>query len=125
MPKTKLVIIITISLLAAAAIGFSVECFLLATKLNSVKTSLKAQETNVKAAVFAKLFVDKVLLQTGTISFEDRLQLENAVRDINDTQIFSEWQKLTASGSDSETQQIVGNIIKLLINKISPQISPR
>jgi len=119
MQKIKLVIIITIFLLATAAIGLSVESFLLAKELNSVKTSLKVQETNVKAVIFAKLFVDKVLLQTGTISFEDRLQLENSVRDINDPQVFTEWQKLTASKGDAETQQIVGNIIKLLINKIS------
>jgi len=33
--------------------------------------------------------------------------------------VFTEWQKLTASKGDAETQQIVGNIIKLLINKIS------
>lgn len=119
MPKTKLIIIIIVSVLSVATIGLSVGCFLLATKLNSVKTSLKVQETNVKAVIFAKLFVDKVLLAGGTVNFEDRLQLENSVRDINDPEIFSQWQNLTASKGDAETQQIVGKILKLLINKIS------
>ena len=104
-------------------IGLGVECFLLASELNLAKTNLKTQETNEKAVLFAKLFIDKILLSQGTVGFDDRLKLENAVRDLNDPQIFAQWQKLTASSGDAETQQIVGSILKMLISKISPPVS--
>lgn len=119
--KTRLVVIIVISLLTLAVVCLAVWCFLLATQLENAKVGLKAQEINVKAAFFANLFIDKVLLSQGTISFEDRLKLENAVRSLNDPQIFDQWQQFTNSNGDVETQKIVGNILKLLVNKISPQ----
>lgn len=121
MQKTKIIAIITISLLTATAMFFAVESFLLTKKLNSVKITLQEQETNAKAALFAKLFIDKILLSQGTVGFDDRLKLENAVRDLNDPEIFAKWQKLTASSGDAETQQIVGSILKMLISKIAPQ----
>ena len=69
--------------------------------------------------LFAKLLVEKILLGTGTVSFDDRLQLENAVRDINDPEIFTEWEKFTDSSSNSETQQTLGTLFDLLLKKIS------
>lgn len=123
--QKRLIVIITISLLSAIAIFLAVECFLLASELNSVKASLKTQETNAKAVFFAKLFIDNILLSSGTVNFDERLKLENAIRDLNDPEIFAKWQKLTSSSGNAETQQIVGSILKMLINKISPQISPK
>lgn len=121
MQKTRLIVIIVISLLVAMTIYLSVECFLLASELNLVKANLKAQEINIKAGLFANLFIDKILLTAGEVNFDDRLKLENAVRDLNDPEIFAKWQQLTSSQGDAQTQQIVGSILKLLINKISPQ----
>lgn len=117
--KIRLLIIIVISLLSSAVVYLSVECFLLAKEVKSAEVGLKVQQTDEKAAFFVKLFIDKVLLSTGIINFEDRLKLENAVRDLNDPDIFIQWQKFTASKNDAETQKIVGNILKMLVDKIS------
>lgn len=121
MQKTRLAIIIIITFLFSAVVILSVQCFLLASDLKTAKAGLKQQETGQKAAFFARLFINKVLLSTGTIDFESRLQLENAVRDLADPEILSQWQKFTNSSGDAETQKTVGNILKLLINKMSPQ----
>jgi hypothetical protein len=118
MQKTRLAVIIIISVLAAAVIYLSIQNFLLVKELNFLKANYKAQQTNEKAAAFAKLFVDKILLSSGTINFEDRLQLENSVRNLADKEIFEKWQQFTASKGDAETQKIVGGILELLINKI-------
>lgn len=117
--KLRMIIIVTVSLLASAVIYLSVECFLLVKELRTAEYHLKVQQTNEKAAFFVKLFINKILLSTDTISFEDRLKLENAVRNLADPEIFSQWQKFTASDNAAETQKIVGNILKLLVDRIS------
>lgn len=121
MQKARMAIIVTITLLASLVVFLLIECFLFATDLKITKASLKEQEISGKSAYFANLFINKVLLSTGTIDFESRLQLENAVRDLNDKEILTQWQKFTNSQGDAETQKTVGNILKLLINKMSPK----
>jgi len=121
MQKLKLAIIIVISLLTVATISLSIGCYMLLGELREVKSKLQVQETSQKASVFANLFVNKILLSTGTVNFEDRLKLENAVRDLNDPEIVSKWQKFTDSNGDAETQTLVGDILILLLNKITPQ----
>lgn len=121
MKKARLIIIITISLLASAVILLLVQYFLLLAELKNIQSQLVVQEGSQKAAFFANLFINKVLISTGTVDFESRLQLENAVRDLNDPEIFSQWQKFTSGSGGAETQKTAGNILKLLINKMHPQ----
>lgn len=119
--KKRMAIIVVISLLFSVIVYLSVECFLLSTDLVSAKSGLKIQQTNAKATFFTKLFIDKILLSSGTIDFEDRLKLENAVRDLADPEIIGQWQQFIASKDDTDTQKIVGNMLKLLTDKISSQ----
>ena len=116
--KKRMAIIVAISLLFSVIIFIATECFLLSADLATAKSCLKAQQDNSKAGFFTKLFINKVLLSTNTIGFEDRLSLENAVRDLADPEIFSQWQKFVASKDDGETQKIVGSMLKLLTDKI-------
>ena len=118
MQKTRLFVITIITLLAAVSVYLAVMYFLDHQSLLQVQKQLKAQQNNEKVSIFAKLFVDKVLLSQGTVSFDDRLRLENAVRDISDPEIFSKWQEFTDSKDDNESQITVGNLLKLLFNKI-------
>ena len=117
MQKTKLALTIIIIVLIAVSASFAVMYLLDRQKLVQDEQQLKEQQTNEKVLVFAKLFVDKVLLGEGTVSFDDRLSLENAVRDINDKEIFSDWQAFTNSQSDKESQTAIGNLLKLLFAK--------
>ena len=121
MQRKKVLIIILIVAISLTVVWLVTEYFLLSSQLKTAESNLKIQEANQKAATFERLFIDKVLLSTGTIGFEDRLELENAVRGINDQEIFSQWQQFTNSKSNSDTQKIVGNILKLLVDKISPK----
>ena len=109
---------IIISLLVAVSVYLATMYFLNRQELLQAQQQLKIQQSNDKVLVFAKLFVDKVLLGKGTVSFDDRLKLENAVRDINDPEIFSKWQEFTESKTDNESQVTVGNLLKLLFTKI-------
>jgi hypothetical protein len=118
MQKTKLILTIIISVLIAGNICLGILYFLNYQELRQVQQQLKSQQTNEKVLFFAKLFVDKVLLGTGTVSFDSRLELENAVRDINDKEIFSKWQDFTNSQSDQESQTAAGSLLKLMFTKI-------
>lgn len=80
---------------------------------------VKVQQINGKALLFTKLFVQKVLQGQEEIGFEDRLQLENSVRDLNDQAIFSQWQRFTNAQSNQQAQQEAGDLFVLLLSKIS------
>lgn len=114
----KLLIII-LALLFAVNVLLGI--WLVAAKIGEkeARQQIKAQQVNEKALLFAKLFVEKVLQDQNEIDFEDRLQLESAVRDLNDQEIFSQWQKFTKSQSNEEAQQEAGALFTLLLNKIS------
>ncbi len=114
----KLSIILLILSLSANII---LSGWLVFTKINENKANqrLRAQQINEKALSFEKLFVEKVLNSRNEISFEDRLQLENAVRQLNDQAIFIQWQKFTKSENNEDAQLQAGNLFTLLINKIS------
>lgn len=119
MNKSRLFLITIITLLAAGNIYFGSMLILEKNKLNEIRDQLKDQETNEKVLFFAKLFISKVLLGEGEVDFEDRLKLENAVRDIGDKNIFDHWQTFTSSQSDKEVQTSAGQLLNLLFDKIS------
>ena len=68
---------------------------------------------------FLNLFIDKVLNAQGEVSFEDRLQLENRVRDLKDPEVLAQWEKFTGSASEEQVQVEVKNLLALLVKKIS------
>lgn len=118
MQKTRLILVIIIAVLIAGNAYFASMYFLNRAELARTGKQLIAQQTNEKVLSFAKLFVDKVLLGKGTVDFEDRLKLENSVRDINDKEIFSKWQEFTNSQSDKQSQTAAGNLLEFLLNRI-------
>lgn len=119
MKKILIAVILLFLLSLAANVYITIRCISLNAELKQEKQLLKAQETNGKVVYFMKLFTDKVLSQSGTVGFEDRLKLENAVRDINDAQIFNSWQEFVNSESDEDAQKSVGMLFDLLIGKIN------
>jgi len=119
MNKVRLFVITVITLLLASNVCLGVLYTLSRLESNQAQSQLKSQENHEKAIFFAKLFIEKVLLGEGTVDFEDRLRLENAVRDINDQKIFNEWQTFTKSESDKETQSSAGELLEMLFDKVS------
>lgn len=116
MHKIKLLIIIIVAIIVLALSGLCAHFYFEARELES---KIKIEAKSEKVLYFADIFVEKVILASGTVSFNDRLMLENAVRDINDSEIFDQWQKITDSKTDEESQENVGNLLRLLISRIS------
>jgi len=114
-------LIVTIVILGLFASNIYFVC-----KFLEVRKELKASEEkieslriNKKVLNFTELFIKKVLKSEGEISVEDRLQLENAVRSINDEQILNQWNKLLESETEEQGQIEVKNLLEMLVNKMS------
>lgn len=116
--KKSVILTLLIFVLIAGNILLGIEYLLSRIELNEIKQISKVQQTNAKILFFAKLFVDKVLLGSNVVGFEDRLQLENAVRDINDAEIFAQWQKFTNASTDEGAQREVGILFNMLLDRI-------
>lgn len=87
--------------------------------LQAKDSLLSAYQRNVEILSFTQLFIEKVLKAESEVSFEDRLKLENAVRDIGNKDILEQWNKFTESKTEAQAQIEVKNLLGLLINKIT------
>ena len=87
-------------------------------ELTALKATAQARTVNDKVLSFMKLFIEKVLKAKGEVSFEDRLQLENTVRDLNDPEILNDWNVFVGSKTELEAQNAVKEILTVLSNKI-------
>lgn len=118
MDTKRLVIIVVITLLACGNIYFGVMYVLQRMEAANLRQQFRVQQTNEKVLVFAKLFTDKILKESGEVTFDDRLRLENAVRDINDPEIFDQWKSFVESSGSQETQREVAKLFELFFDKI-------
>ncbi|MDD5072084.1 MAG: hypothetical protein PHQ42_05135, partial [Patescibacteria group bacterium] len=75
-------------------------------------------EKNEKIADFNRLFIEKVLEADREVDFDTRLQLENAVRGLNDQEIFDSWQEFVASKDSAAAQKNVLILLELLAGKL-------
>ncbi len=76
------------------------------------------QDRNKKITDFLKLFVDKILKAKGEVLFEDRLKLENAVRDLGDAAILAKWQTFVDSKQSEDAQDNLKDFIGILVSKL-------
>jgi DNA-directed RNA polymerase specialized sigma subunit len=120
MSKQKIISIIIFILLVSNAF-FGIEYFAVQKEFRQTQTSLETQKTNEEILEFTKLFIQKVLRAETEIDFENRLKLENTVRDLKDEEILTQWQKFTESKSEIQAQEEVKNLLEMLINKIKTQ----
>lgn len=89
--------------------------------VHNTQTLVKTQQKEQKVLSFTKLFIEKVLKEENEVSFETRLELENAVRNLKDEEILAQWQKFTESKTEEEAQDAVKNLLEMLVNKITIQ----
>ncbi|MEI6305123.1 MAG: hypothetical protein WCP09_03880 [Candidatus Taylorbacteria bacterium] len=90
--KTRLVSNLLMLLLVAGNIFFSIQ-YTEGIKQKVTEDSMVAAKNAVRnqAATFMKEFVDIVINPEGTISMDDRVKLENDVRQIHDPAILKQW----------------------------------
>ncbi|MEK7609689.1 MAG: hypothetical protein AAB470_01030 [Patescibacteria group bacterium] len=75
------------------------------------------EDSKSKVLDFAGFFIEKVLQAKGEISFDDRLIMETAVRDLKDLEIATQWKKFVQSSDERVVQIEVTNLLKLLVDK--------
>lgn len=117
--KKKIILAIIILLLASSSIFFAVQYFLQIKETAKLQKEIKSQQTSGKVISFLDLFIQKVLKTDQPVSFENRLQLENTVRDINDPEILSKWEQFTGGTNEIQVQQGVKDLLEVLVKKIS------
>ena len=116
--KKKIVTTVAILVLALSVIFLSAECIFQALEIHKLKKELSAQQTNVKIVGFLDTFIKKVLQAQGEVSFEDRLKLETAIRDLNDKEVLDSWEKFTQAQTTEQVQQTCKDLLELLVTKI-------
>lgn len=119
MDRKTLGIVIAISGLFIACALLIVQNINLRTQLQIENNSLAQNTANHNILNFTQAFVDKVLNAKGDVSFDDRLQLENMVRGLNDNAILTAWNTFVNSQTPAEAQQTVKNLLTILVHKIA------
>lgn len=119
MLNKKIILFIVIFVLIAGNIVLAINYFLVERELWQAKESLAKQQLNTKLINFSRLFVEKVLKAEKDISFEERLQLENSVRDLNDKEMLDQWNKFTESQTEPEAQENVKDLLDILTKKFA------
>lgn len=114
-PKITLILIL---ILLAGNVFLGIKYFSVVQELSQTQTVLKTQKTNEKVLEFSKLFIKEVLKAENEVSFDTRLKLETAVRNLGDEEILNQWQKFVDSKTESGAQTEVKNLLEMLTNKI-------
>lgn len=103
--KTRLVSNVLMLLLVAGNIFFSIQ-YTEGIKQKVTEDSLAEAKNavRVQAATFMKEFVDIVINPEGEISMDDRVKLENDVRQIHDPAILKQWNSFLNATSSASGQ---------------------
>jgi len=119
MIRTRTIYLVIIMVLAVGLISSLVGYYSVSIKLSNVTAKQALQIKDQRMVDFLSMFVKKVIKAEGEISFETRLELENSVRNLGDTQILAQWKKFVDSKDEKEAQTNTKNLIELLVDKIS------
>lgn len=79
----------------------------------------KIKEFNKKVIFFNKIFVEKVLIKSDQVSYEDRIKLENAVIATEDEELISQWHSFLNSKTEAEAQEQTKQLLLLFVTKIT------
>jgi len=117
--KKTLVLAIVIVLLIAGNILFGIKFFTKWQEAEKLKREAITQQMNAKTINFLKLFIEKVLKAKTEVSFEERLKLENSIRNLNDPKILAQWEKFLESKTQEEAQENVKDLLDLLASRLA------
>lgn len=115
-PNLFWIIIVVVLLIGNVFSG--IKYFSVRRELEEIKQIVKTQQINEKILSFMALFIDKVLKAEEEIGFETRLDLENAVRVLDDDEALNQWQKFVDSKTEEEAQNEVKILLEVLVKKI-------
>ncbi len=108
---------VLILLLVMAAVFFQIRYVRIKGEFYKFQQGVVMANQNQAVLDFTQAFVDEVLNASGEIDFETRLNLEGAVRALNDEQILSAWQAFTSAQTESQAQTALTKLLSVLIRK--------
>ncbi len=114
--KSKILVAV---LLVALVISNAFFAYMYLKNTRALADATQKQQINKNVLSFTELFMTKVLQGSSVVSFDDRLQLENSVRALNDKDIFTSWTNFTNAKSQTETQQAFYALFNLLLKKLA------
>ena len=118
--NTKRIIIYAVVAAVLIAITLlSVKLYLYSNEIVRLQKIEQSRAVNTKILNFTKLFIEKVLASKTEVDFESRLKLENAIRDINDSELFDQWTKFSQSKESGDAQTNVVILLQMLVSRIS------
>lgn len=86
-------------------------------KLQKAEAELATVVQNKKILAFQKMFVEKVLKSNGEVDFNTRVDLQNAVKDINDSEITNIWQGFLSAKTERDGQEKVKSLLSTIASK--------
>jgi|SRR3989338_8731399 len=107
-----------IFILIASNAFFGLRYLAAAKELESAQIVASSQRYNERAINFMKMFIKRVIKSDKEVDFETRLQLENAVRQLNDPQILLVWQNFVNSQNEIDAQKNVKDLLEVLVEKV-------
>lgn len=116
--KKRIIFIAIIGILVIGNAYFALRANSLGGELANAKKEISSFNRNSKVISFSRLFIDNVLKTDKEVDFETRLKLENAIREIKDDEILTQWDKFTKSQTEQGAQNEVKNLLDLLMKKI-------
>lgn len=119
MNKLTLLLLIVILVLLGAVAFLGINLVDKSNDLKTTKQFCKVQQMNANIVGFTNLFITKVLQSDKELSFEDRIAIENAVREIGNQDILDQWQKFLSSKTEAQAQAEVKNLLEVLVKNIS------
>lgn len=122
MIQRKTILTAVILILLASNVYFGMKYFAVQKEFQQNQIALDAaldtEKTQNQVLEFTKLFIQEVLKTETEVDFETRLKLENAVRNLNDKEVLSQWQNFTESKTENQAQEEVKNLLEMLVSKI-------
>lgn len=85
--------------------------------LAKVNKLYKEKQANLKVLAFRNMFTEEVLLADKEIDFDTRLALETSVRDLNNSEIFNQWQEFTKASTKEIASIQAKKLLRLLVEK--------
>lgn len=117
MAKEKLSLVLVL-ILAGISVFFAWKYSVAWQELGDARVQLSQRAPERKAIEFTRTFVVRVLKAEHEVSFDDRLRLENMVRDLKDNAVLDEWNRFVSSKTESEAQEQAKNLLSLLVSKM-------
>ena len=113
--KTRFVSNLLMLVLLAGNLFFSIQYIYSIKDQQAPVVDKGAQEViHIKNSNFLKLFINKVVRSSGTVSYEDRVQLENDVRQIHNPELTAQWELFVGNKDPKKAEQAATDLMLIL-----------